>query len=84
MNDLLGSMEHALTDPRGLPGRSWYVHLIYAPGAMTGYGAKTLPGIREAIEGGRWDVANEYVVRTAHALDEYSDRIDRAAMLLVR
>jgi len=84
LNDLLGSMEHALTDPRGLPGRSWYVHLIYAPGAMTGYGAKTLPGIREAIEGGRWDVANEYVVRTAHALDEYSDRIDRAAMLLVR
>lgn len=82
LNDLLAGMEQSLTDPRGLPGRSWYVHLIYAPGALTGYGAKTLPGIREAIEGGRWKEANEYIGRTAHVLDAYSDRIDRAAALL--
>ncbi len=82
LNDLLRGMEHALTDERGLPGRSWYVHLVYAPGALTGYGAKTLPGIREAIEGGQWDVANEYIVRTARALDAYSDRLDRARALL--
>ncbi|MGH8219112.1 MAG: transferrin receptor-like dimerization domain-containing protein [Steroidobacteraceae bacterium] len=81
LNDLLAGMERTLTDSRGLPGRSWYVHLIYAPGALTGYGAKTLPGIREAIEGGRWGVANEYIRRTAHALDVCSERLDRAAAL---
>jgi N-acetylated-alpha-linked acidic dipeptidase len=82
LNDLLAGMERALTDARGLPGRSWYVHLIYAPGVLTGYGAKTLPAIREAIEADRWDVANTYTVRTAHALDACSDRLDRATALL--
>ena len=43
-------MEQSLTSERGLPGRSWFRHLIYAPGLLTGYGVKTLPGVREAIE----------------------------------
>jgi len=82
LNDLLRGMEQALTDARGLPGRPWYVHLIYAPGSLTGYGAKTLPGIREAIEQDRFSDANEYIGMTAHALDDYSDRIERATALL--
>jgi N-acetylated-alpha-linked acidic dipeptidase len=84
LNELLRGMEQALTDSRGLPGRPWYVHLIYAPGSLTGYGAKTLPGIREAIEQDRWADANEYIERTAHALDAYSDRIERATALLAK
>jgi N-acetylated-alpha-linked acidic dipeptidase len=68
-----------LTDPRGLPGgRGWYQHMIYAPGAHTGYGVKTLPGIREAIEDRRWDEANEYIGVVARALNAYSTRLDRA------
>jgi len=47
-----------LTDSHGLPGREWYQHMVYAPGFHTGYGVKTLPGIREAIEERRWDEAN--------------------------
>ena len=43
-------MEQALTDPRGLPGRPWFKNLISAPGTLTGYGAKSLPAIREGIE----------------------------------
>ncbi len=82
LNDLLRGMEQALTDARGLPGRPWYVHLIYAPGSLTGYGAKTLPGIREAIEQDRWADANEYIGLTARALDAYSDRLERATALL--
>ena len=58
-------VEHDLTDPRGLPGRPWYQHLIYAPGLLTGYGVKTLPGVREAIEDGRWAEATDYLARTA-------------------
>ena len=42
--------ERQLTDPAGLPRRPWYRHLLYAPGFYTGYGVKTMPGVREAIE----------------------------------
>ncbi len=82
LNGLLQGLEQALTDPRGLPGRNWYRHLIYAPGLLTGYGVKTLPGVREAIEDDRWDEANRYVAITAAALGTYCDRLDAAARLL--
>jgi N-acetylated-alpha-linked acidic dipeptidase len=79
INAALASIEQTLTDPRGLPGgREWYQHMIYAPGAHTGYGVKTLPGIREAIEDRRWDEANEYIGVVARALNAYSNRLDRA------
>jgi N-acetylated-alpha-linked acidic dipeptidase len=79
INTALASIEQTLTDPRGLPnGRDWYQHMIYAPGAHTGYGVKTLPGIREAIEDRRWDEANEYIGVVARALNAYSSRLDRA------
>jgi N-acetylated-alpha-linked acidic dipeptidase len=55
---------------------------MYAPGLLTGYGVKTLPGVREAIEGGRWDEANGYAGFTAEALRAYCDGIDRATALL--
>jgi N-acetylated-alpha-linked acidic dipeptidase len=79
---LLG-VEQSLTDPDGLPGRPWYRHLVYAPGLLTGYGSKTLPGIREAIEARRWAEARVYIGRTAAALDAVSAKLDaaRAAIL---
>ena len=76
------AVEHALTDPHGLPGRPWYQHLLYAPGMLTGYGAKTLPGVREAIEGRRWSEAQDFIARTAAALDAARARIDAATALL--
>jgi N-acetylated-alpha-linked acidic dipeptidase len=82
LDTLLIGVEHALTDPQGLPGRPWYQHLIYAPGMLTGYGAKTLPGVREAIEGRRWAEAGEFIGRTAKAIDAASAQIDAATALL--
>ena len=82
LNGLLQGMEQALTTARGLPNREWYKHLIYAPGALTGYGVKTVPGVRESIESNQWDVANEYVGITAAALNAYCTRLDRATRLL--
>jgi N-acetylated-alpha-linked acidic dipeptidase len=75
-------MEQALTTPEGLPGRAWYKHAIYASGALTGYGVKTLPAVREASEAGRWDEAQQQIKNTAGVLGEYCDRLDRAATLL--
>jgi N-acetylated-alpha-linked acidic dipeptidase len=78
VNAALTVLEQSLMDPRGLPGREWYQHMIYAPGLHTGYGVKTLPGIREAIEERRWDEANQYMGVVSHALNAYSERMDRA------
>jgi N-acetylated-alpha-linked acidic dipeptidase len=82
LNDLLRGLEATLTNSHGLPGREWYKHLIYAPGLYTGYGVKTIPGVREAIEQDHWDEANQYVTLTAAALSAYCDRLDKAAALL--
>jgi N-acetylated-alpha-linked acidic dipeptidase len=76
LNAALAELEQTLTDAHGLPGREWYRHMIYAPGMHTGYGAKTLPGIREAIEERRWDEANQYIGVVARALNAYSARLD--------
>jgi N-acetylated-alpha-linked acidic dipeptidase len=78
VNATLTVLEQSLMDPHGLPGREWYQHMIYAPGLHTGYGVKTLPGIREAIEERRWDEANQYIGVVSHVLNAYSARMDRA------
>ncbi len=71
-------IDQLLLDPRGLPGRPWYMNLVYAPGRFTGYGAKTLPGVREAIEERRFDDAREFIGRTAKVLRDYAARLDQA------
>jgi N-acetylated-alpha-linked acidic dipeptidase len=81
-NLILQGLEQALTQPEGLPGRPWYRHLIYAPGVLTGYGAKTLPGVREAIEGGAWERARDFIGRTAQVLNAASAKIDEATRAL--
>ena len=78
LNGLLADIDQLLLDDAGLPGRPWFRNLIYAPGRFTGYGAKTLPGVREAIEERRFDDANAYALRTAKVLDAYASRLDRA------
>jgi N-acetylated-alpha-linked acidic dipeptidase len=79
---ILKGIDQLLLDKDGLPGRPWYRNLIYAPGTLTGYGAKTLPGIREGIEQRRFGDAKDYVARTAAALDHYADRLDAAVKAL--
>ena len=74
--------ERQLIDPEGLPKRTWYRHLIYAPGYYTGYSVKTLPGIREGIEQKDYAGAEKEVVRAAAALDRESELIEKAAGLL--
>lgn len=76
------TIDQMLAPEAGLPGRPWYKNLVYAPGRFTGYEAKTLPGVREAIEDRRWADANRYAKITANALNAYSDRLDKAAATL--
>jgi N-acetylated-alpha-linked acidic dipeptidase len=65
-------LERALSRDEGLPGRPWYRHHVYAPGFYTGYGVKTLPGVREAIEQRKWTDANAQIAIAAAVLDRYA------------
>ena len=69
LNRRLYQAEQQLLSPNGLPRRSWYRHTLYAPGFYTGYGVKTLPGIREAIEQRNWKEAQEQIVVDAEAIN---------------
>jgi N-acetylated-alpha-linked acidic dipeptidase len=79
INENLLQAERKLTNPDGLPRRSWYQHLIYAPGFYTGYGAKTLPGVREGIEEKHYQEAEKEILRVAQALQDYAAVIEAAA-----
>jgi N-acetylated-alpha-linked acidic dipeptidase len=82
LDDILMKTERALTTTAGLPRRSWYVHQIYAPGFYTGYGVKTLPAVREAIEQRNWKEAEEQVGLVAKTIEGYAREIDRATGVL--
>jgi N-acetylated-alpha-linked acidic dipeptidase len=82
LDALLQGMELRLTDPRGLPGRDWFRHFVYAPGLLTGYAVKTMPGVREAIEAGRWDEAERYAAMTAERLGAYAEGIEQATAVM--
>lgn len=82
LNEILFRTERALTTGNGLPGRDWYRHRLYAPGLYTGYGAKTLPGVREAVEGGRWQEANQQAQAVAKVLKAFNARIEEATRSL--
>ncbi|MBM4160837.1 MAG: M28 family peptidase [Ignavibacteria bacterium] len=82
LNATLIQSERALLSAEGLPGRPWFKHMIYAPGSYTGYGVKTLPGVREAIEQKRWNDAEAQTIRVARVLEEASSVIHTAATRL--
>jgi N-acetylated-alpha-linked acidic dipeptidase len=79
---LLYKTERALTRSEGLPRRDWFKHQIYAPGFYTGYGVKTLPAVREAIEQRDWkETANE-IENVAKVIENFASEIDQAAKLV--
>ena len=82
LNRELMESERRLTNAEGLPRRPWYKHLLYAPGVYTGYGVKTVPGVREGIEQKRYAEAEQEIVRVAKALEDDSALIESAARQL--
>jgi N-acetylated-alpha-linked acidic dipeptidase len=82
LNELLIQSERKLTLDSGQPGRPWYKHMIYAPGAYTGYGVKTLPTVREALEQENWKQAEEQIPVVAKVLQDEAGLIDTATGLL--
>jgi N-acetylated-alpha-linked acidic dipeptidase len=81
LDGILMGVERALTRREGLPRRPWYVHQVYAPGSYTGYGVKTLPAVREAIELRNWTEAAEQISVVTGVLRSYGAEIDRATAI---
>jgi N-acetylated-alpha-linked acidic dipeptidase len=82
VNKLLMESERKLCNAEGLPNRPWYKHQIYAPGFYTGYAAKTMPAVREAIEQKQWRQADEGIVVVARVLQDEAALISAAAAKL--
>jgi N-acetylated-alpha-linked acidic dipeptidase len=82
LNGKLRDIEQTLLSPAGLPFRPWFRNILYAPGRFTGYGSKTLPGVREAVEERRFDDAVREAGIAARALNDYADRLNAATGLL--
>jgi N-acetylated-alpha-linked acidic dipeptidase len=82
LNAILMKSERALTRPEGLPRRAWYVHQIYAPGFYTGYGVKTLPAVREALEQRNWKEATDEIPIVAATIEGFAREIDKATAVL--
>jgi N-acetylated-alpha-linked acidic dipeptidase len=82
VNGLLIQSERKLTTPEGLPGRFWYKHELYAPGAYTGYAAKAIPAVRENLEQKKWKEAEQAAARVAQVLENESALINGAAAKL--
>jgi len=78
INDALIGVERALTDPRGLRGRVWYTHQIYAPGTYTGYAAQPLPDFRQALEDRNSLNAREAMERIVEALNRATEVLKKA------
>ncbi|MEP7317100.1 MAG: transferrin receptor-like dimerization domain-containing protein [Panacibacter sp.] len=75
-NDAMYKAEQQLLIATGLPRRGWYKHAIYAPGFYTGYGVKTLPGIREAIEQRNWKEASEQINVAAAVINNLATHLN--------
>jgi N-acetylated-alpha-linked acidic dipeptidase len=84
INLKLQQCEQQLLDPAGLPGRSWYKHLLYAPGFYTGYGVKTIPGVREGLEQGQYAQAEAEAARAAAAITRLATFIDSITSDILR
>ena len=65
-----------------MPRRTWYKHQIYAPGFYTGYGVKTLPGIREGLEEYQWKEAQDNIRIVAQTIDQFTQQVEAASALL--
>ncbi len=82
LNEILIKTERDLTTEMGLPKRPWFRHQIYAPGLYTGYGVKTIPAVREAIEQRDWETASAQIINVSEVLDNFSAQVDRASDLI--
>lgn len=78
INDALIQAERQFIDPKGLRGRAWYKHQIYAPGFYTGYAAQPLTDFRQALDDRNSANAKESLQRVVDAIKRVTATLKRA------
>ena len=79
INDVLIATEREFIDPRGLRGRAWYKHEIYAPGIYTGYAAQPLTDFRQALDDRNSADTKEALNRIVEALRRATQSLRKAS-----
>jgi N-acetylated-alpha-linked acidic dipeptidase len=79
VNDALTRVERAFLLKKGLPGRPWFKHAVYAPGLTTGYASWPLPGVRQALNDGDKAMLAEQVKALVERLDAADDAMRAAS-----
>ena len=82
LNELIYQSERKLINEQGLPRRPWFKHQMYAPGFYTGYGVKTIPGVREAIEEKNWNEVAPEMKKASAAIQALTSQIDAGTRML--
>jgi N-acetylated-alpha-linked acidic dipeptidase len=82
LNELLYQSERKLTNEQGLPRRPWFKHMMYAPGFYTGYGVKTIPGVREAIEEKHWEEIGPEMKKASAAIRALASQVGAATRMM--
>ena len=80
INAQLLQTERTFTTTEGLKERPWFKHQIYAPGAYTGYGVKTIPAVREALEEDKWSDAEQGAAIAGQVLMNEAKLVDSIAL----
>jgi len=84
INQQLLLTERTFMTTEGLKERPWFKHQIYAPGAYTGYGVKTIPAVREMIEEDKWadadagaEIAGGVLMKQAALVDSIAAQLEK-------
>ncbi len=79
VNDALTQVERAFLDPKGLPNRPWFRHMLIAPGLTTGYAPWPFPALQEALDAKDAAMFAAESKRIVAALRAGTDRLRAAA-----
>jgi len=82
INAKLLLLEQTFTVSQGLKERPWFKHQIYAPGAYTGYAARPIPAVREAMDEDKWQDADQGAVVVGQVLMNEASLVDSIAQEL--
>lgn len=75
MNERLTRFERGFLDPKGIKGREWFKHVVYAPGLWTGYSGQTFPAISEAMDAKDSHLARQAEGRAAKCMKNAQDAL---------
>ncbi|KAI1384016.1 Zn-dependent exopeptidase [Hypoxylon trugodes] len=76
VNSKYKTIERAFLYQKGLDGRPWFKHVVFAPGIWTGYAGAVFPGLVESIDNNDFDNALKWVDIIDHCIEAATKTIE--------